>query len=410
MADSGKTNKDKFTAIFKDGMRETQKSTRELLKTDPEVRALAQAIKDNGFKDPKDKKTAQLISQFVAEVERKTERLSKDMPNWSGNDFFDHGHGSPLVKTDRFAQLGCIGEAAHAASMVMTLREEGFLPAATEWDYVSKGDHWAPTFFRTDMANPPDFIMDTWLVSPGQAAPVFESDEAWRRAVNEVGAFDHRQSAELMTAFEATTPGLRTMQGQRKYDMGYLGQWMDKHPGESLGIGYDGDKFEAAQDMIVARYYLGEAPVIGADQMPQRFFESLRDRLAHVAEKDKDSNALKMAGVSAEKILSAKSFAELKPQAEAFYAAYGLDRKVVFDKKATPEQVEKTIRGSGDINRDGTINYAEAQLLKEMLAPMLKETPDALKVLAAAEWKDKGVDDVVKQVRTAMVPPSGRGK
>jgi hypothetical protein len=412
--------KDRYTKPFKKDMGDIQAQTTQLIKTDPEIKKLAEDIKSNP--------TPEKISRFVAAVENKIDRLKFDLPNWSGNDFFDHGNGSELVKTDKHAQLGCVGEAASTGSIIMGLRDAGCLPPDTEWDYVSNGNHWAVVVYQKDkkISESPGFIIDSWLVSSGSPAPVFSSKQDWQTAVAVMGGNDNENSKKESEAFYAQSSKLqksgvlpdgsavKNYWVERKFDRDFLKDWQKKnlpnakHPETVLYGGSYSDSItthEVEQDRITLKYFLGDPPLIPGSEMKDIHFRSLRDRVAHIVEKDKDNPAIKAANLDPETIRSAKNFDELKPHLVKFYKAYDIDRDVIFTPKLTPEQVGQRIRDGGDLNNDKKINYSESVLLAEILRPALKGSPEALSALNALDWKDVSPDELANTVQGKMNLP-----
>lgn len=411
--------KEAFTRIFKTGMEDTQKQARALIRGDADIKKLAEQVK----KTP----TPEAISRFVAGAESKMEKFTYDLANWSGNNFFDHGDGNHLVKTDKFVQLGCIGEAAHAGSIVMALKEEGFLPADTTWEYVTNGSHWAPVIFQEKDAkgSMPGFIIDTWLVETGTAAPTFASEKDWRKGVMLLGESDLSETAQHKKGFYAAIPGLQSsgvvadgslvenLWTKRTFDSGFMVEWQKKHDSEKVRVLYDGsynDKgnHEAAQDLLTVKYYLGDKPKLSPELMKDDFFASLRDRMAHVIEKDKDNTALKASGITAADVRKAKNFVELKSAATKFYKAYGaLD--YAFEPAMSPDKVESFIRNWADLNGDKKVDFGESVVLAEKLRASLKDTPGAMAVFSKMEWKDISVDELLSSVKAGMAVKKPEG-
>jgi hypothetical protein len=287
-----------------------------LLREDPKAKELADKLKTS--KNPKD------FANLVAYLETKIDKFKYDLPGWEGNHFF----GGNIVKTNRYTQDGCYGEALQIREIVGALRDENILPEARS--FVANGGIHSALVVCLDN-NSSGFIIDGWLARTGEAAPVFEGSlKSWYdhalRTANQMSTDVERERTAFWTASK-----LQTSPTQRTHDDGFLSAWVEARKrtdptySNSVLTDKDGATAEGHQDFIVAYYFLGDNPRLPGSEMRQDYFESLRDRIAHVVERDgANRQANTAAGLDIEKIKNAKNFDELKPQLEIFYRRYGV--------------------------------------------------------------------------------------
>jgi len=389
----------------------TRASTLKLLENDKEVRALAEAIRA----DPK----PEAVASFVAMVERKSEHLRYDMPGWSGNEHYQNlsksewrstvsmrvHHNDPMfghAVREREAALNtlqndCLFEAMHTTQIVQGLQDKGYLGA--EWEHkiikvdsqdeLHKGiSHVAPVFYKA--GQPPQaiegFVIDSWLVSPGQPAPSFTDMKNWQNAAGQMSEVEMALLTSSRERFYKTPTDLHTLLGEKKdrdgveydvkrtFDQGYLLDWYKKNaPDRPRPLQKNS---EAEQDLLVMRDFLGKEPKIASEHMDHDHFKSLQARVLHIMENDKDNVGL--ANVSAEKIRSSASFAQMKAELEKFYEAYGLSNDIFRDR--SPSLDWALMVPSFDMDQSNKIDVNERRMLEQLY----RSQPEALRAFQQA--------------------------
>lgn len=370
---SGQTRRESMLGsdYFGPQLKDTRESVGHLLESDRELQALAGKCSVN------DQIDRHAVANFIAACEHKVSKFRHDMPGWTGNEFFISSAGSPFLLGDHYMQQGCYGEAAHSGEIVMALKDKGYVPAATNWEYVSMGGHWAPAFYRAseiDSQLPsfrPEFILDSWLVSPGRPAPTFTSHESWEKAVDALSSSGNQS--------------LYTDEAQREAFGRILSRQRIPHDSEGM-----------RENFIMAKYFLGEAPLALSSEINPAFVEKARADLIKKIETPYLRPELKAQfqenGLTREAILAAGDFSQLKPKLETFYHVCGIDRAMFVHTQSPQDALRRA-----DINKSGALDASERALFTELLKDHARLAPLAL------HYSEKETGEIV----SPDAPPSG---
>ncbi len=404
---------------FQKPLRETRQQTLALLGSDAEALTLAKKIKTNP--------TPESIAEFVALVECKIPSLRHDLPNWSGNEMFQHRSPNSLetwkwikenkkanpenrlsspedakVLNDEFVQRNCYGEAHHAANIVMALKDKAYLPAQTDYLFSNMKTnrdgitHVALAVYLKGKGdeNQPSFILDPWQVSAGKAAPTFQTREQWMQAV------DLTSSVDLDVMSEQTRQLNSKMDIVRPLDKDFLLTWYEIYAPEAWRPMQSNP--EATQDMVVARYFMGDKPIFPPEAMHETYFQSLRDRMTHLAEQ---KNTLTSAGILAVELRKAKNFAELKPMLEKIHKTLGIDRKI-FDVVHSPQEAADII-GKSDLNGNHKLDISEQRALAEIFKtnPSILSALDSIRKQSFDPTDVKEIVGILQSASISKPPP-----